>query len=316
MNIVRYFILATLSLICLSSTAQLTYKELRVDFDSAWTYKNLQLIPIKFKPKAEAAPGFGMVSRSVTPITLAEAMSKHKIKVQEMQYEQGADVNWLQVTNHSKQDVMIQPGEIVDGGKQDRMIGETKFIAAGKTDYVHVYCIEKRRWSEKPKEFRHRGVVNSDVKKAMQTTTRQSEVWREIDKQFKEKNKTSETWSYLDLNTDTVLIDTGYISFFTRKYVESDSNLAGFIFISGNKILSTEIFSSPSLLNLAFANMLSSYVQSAISRGSKPVVSVATQKEFMGKVISNEEAQRLYVTAHGQLYRQDGTLVHLVAYPD
>ena len=296
-------------------SAQLTYSELEVMYDSAWTFKNLQMVPIKFKPKYE-----GILIQNEPqgrPISFAEALLKHKIKLTEMQYENGADVNLLQITNHSKQSVVVQGGDVLEGGKQDRMVGETKYIAPGTTDYIQVYCVEKRRWSPKAKEFKHRGVANREVQKAMNLNKRQSAVWKEIDKEFKAAKKTSETWSYLELYGTREPVDTSYINFFTRKYVESDSNIAGFIFITDNKILSTEIFASNSLMDITFANMLNSYVQSVVANGGKPAVPVSTQKEFMNQILTSEEGQKIYVTAHGKLnIDAGGKVIHLIAYPD
>lgn len=293
--------------------AQLTYNELWVDYDSVWSFKNMQMVPIRYKPKAKGVPN--VPSAMPRPMTLAEAINKKKVKVQEMQYEQGADVNWLQVTNQSNQSVLIQSGEIVEGGKQDRMVGETKFIPPGITDYINVYCVEKRRWEDKPKPFHHRGVANSKVRKAMDVSSRQSEVWKEIDKEFEKENKKSETWKYLDLR-DPKKTDTAYIKYFTSKYHVDDSSIAGFIFITGNEIMSTEIFASPGLVELTFPNMLSSYVETAINYGASPNVPVPTLKKFMDKILKDEEEQRTYVTAHGKLHRSEGKVVHLIAYPD
>lgn len=295
--------------------AQLTYAELEVMYDSAWTYKNLQMIPIKFKPKS-----LGEIYQAQPlhrPISLSEALLKNKVKLTEMQYENGADVNLLQITNHSKHDVVVQGGDVLEGGKQDRMIGETKYISPGTTDYIKVYCIEKRRWSPKAKEFKHRGVANNEVQKAMNLKKRQSEVWKQIDREFKEAQKTSETWSYLELYNNDVVVDTGYINFFTKKYLDSDSNNGGFIFITDNKIMSTEIFSSNSLLDLTFANMLNSYVQSVIKNGGVPKVSKEVIKSFMNKVLTSVEEQKIYVTSHGKINTgTDGRIIHLIAYPD
>lgn len=316
MNISKFCLLALTSTLTFGiATAQLTYNELRVVYDSAWTFKNLQIIPVKFKPHGEG--GVPLSQFSPRPISFSEALHKHKIKVQEMQYENGADVNLLQVTNHSKQDVVVQGGEILEGGKQDRMMGETKYIAPGATDYIQVYCVEKRRWTPKPKEFTHRGIANREVQRAMNVSKRQSDVWKEIDRQYKVANKTSETWSYVELYNNAVPVDTSYINFFTRKYFESDSSLAGFIFITGSNIMSTELFASNSLLDVTFANMLNSYVQSAVAHGSRPVVPLETIKAFMNKVMTSEEGQKIYVTAHGKINRgSDGKTIHLIAYTD
>lgn len=305
-----------LSIFIVSNTAfaQLTYKELRVEYDSAWTFKNLQIVPVRYK-MGNGAPSVASVT-TAKPVLFAEALQKHKVKLQEIQYENGADVNWLQVTNHSKQDVLIQSGEILDGGKQDRMVGETKIVAAGATDYLHVYCVEKRRWTDKPKEFKTSGVANSDLQKTMNLKGRQSEIWREIDRQFAEGDEKSETVSYVDLYKNKQQDDSDYIRFFLNKYSGTDSNFAGFIFITGNKILSTELFATAQLTNLAFKNMLSSYVPTARKSGGLPKVPVKKQKEFMDKILTSEAEQKTYVTAHGKLEMKGTKVIHLIAYDE
>ena len=294
-------------------SAQLTYKELRVEYDSAWVFKNLEIIPVRYKA-GDGTPSVGKPLEA-HPLLLSEAIEKHKIKLQEMQYEKGADVNWLQVTNHSKQDVVIQSGEILDGGKQDRMVSETQIVPPGSTNYVQVYCVEKRRWSDKIKAFKTAGVANSELQKTMNTKRRQSEVWKEIDRQFVAENKKSETYSYLELS-GKAYDDSDYMRYFLTKYSNTDSNFAGFIFVTANRIISTEIFSSAELTDISFRNMLSSHVQTVKKSGAPPRVGAAKLKEFMDKILVSEPAQRLFVPAHGKLQISNGKVIHLVAYDE
>ncbi|GEO09916.1 hypothetical protein SAE01_24120 [Segetibacter aerophilus] len=247
---------------------------------------------------------------------LTEALMKHKIKLQEIQYEKGADVNWLQVTNHSKEDVVIQSGEILDGGKQDRMVAETKIITPGSTDYVNVYCVEKRRWENKPKEFKSAGVANSELQKTMHTKRRQSAVWKEIDRQFTLSTKKSETVSYVDLAQNTAADDSDYMRYFLGRYSLTDSNYAGYIFLTGNKIMSTELFATPELTDISFRNMLSSHVQTARSTGAPPKVTKQKVTTFMDKILMSEAEQKTYVTSHGKLQISAGKVIHLIAYDE
>ncbi|MCW3078864.1 DUF6569 family protein [Segetibacter sp.] len=294
--------------------AQLTYKELKVQYDSLWIFKNLQIIPVRFKGgEGGPLPGHAISSK---PLLLEEALKKNKIKLQEMQYEKGADVNWLQVTNHSKQDVVIQSGEILDGGKQDRMVAETQIITPGSTDYVHVYCVEKRRWEDKPKGFKTAGVANSELQKTMNVKGRQAEVWKEIDRQFAVNNKKSETYSYLELYNNNTKDDSDYIRYFMKKYSETDSIFAGFIFLTANKIINTELFSTAELTNISFKNMLTSHVQTVRKNGAPPKVPLARVTTFMDKVLIDEPGQKIYVTTHGKLQVSDGRVIHLIAYDD
>jgi hypothetical protein len=299
-------------ILCNRSFAQLTYRTLDVKYDSAWTFKNLEIIPIKFK-----GFGQGFASSGNRPITFSQALKKRKVKLKEIAYEEGADVNWLQVTNRSKQDLMMQSGEIVAGGKQDRMIAETKILPPGTTDYIHVYCVEKRRWDRKSKQFTSSGfAANSELRKVMDINARQNAVWKEIDRQYASAKKSNETVSYLHLYNDSVWIDTSYYNYFTNLYSKTDSSFAGYIFITGNRILSCELFTSAELTDVSFNNMLTSYIQSVITNGAAPAVPLSDVKAFTDKILTSESAQKKYVTAHGKLHYFDGKLIHLIAYPD
>jgi len=306
-----FFLWITLFLTTAVVNGQLTYRTLQVQYDSAWTFRNLQLIPVRYK----GGDGAAAALLGERPLLFAEALLKRKIKLQEMPYKNGADLNWLTVTNHSKQHVVVQSGELVSGGKQDRMMGETKILAPGSTNYLQVYCIEKRRWDKKAKKFLPAGVADSELKKTMNIAKRQPEIWKEIDRQYAAGNRSGETFSYLNLY-DPLRTDPAYMNYFLERYSRTDSTFAGYIFITGDKIISTELFSSASLTDITFKNMLSSYVQSVMTAGAPPVVPVIQMKEFMDKVLISETLQKAYIAAHGKMHFNEGRLIHLIAYPE
>ena len=64
-------------------------------------------------------------------LTLSEALSQHKVVI----YETGS-VNQLQVENLSQEDIYIQSGEIVKGGRQDRVLQDDVIISSssGRVD--------------------------------------------------------------------------------------------------------------------------------------------------------------------------------------
>jgi len=59
----------------------------------------------------------------------------------------GADVNRLVLVNNSKRPLLLLAGEIVTGGKQDRVIGKDRIVPA-ESDPVDlgVFCVEPGRW--------------------------------------------------------------------------------------------------------------------------------------------------------------------------
>lgn len=309
MVFVRLLVCVVLGLACKQVSGQLTYQNLEVVYDSAWTFKNLSLIPIRFKDFP--AEGTRLMSGLQT-ISLPEALLKNKVKIKEVLYEDGADLNWLQIVNNSKQSLVINSGDLLAGGKQDRLIGETKIIAPGESDYLKVYCIEKGRWDDKIKQFHHSGSADMEVKKVMDVTGRQMEVWNEIEGRFNANKISSNTWPYLQLHK-IYGADSSYIRYFTQKFKQSDSAYAGFLAVTGNHIISCELFAASNLTNIAFPGMLSSLVLS-VAKSSPPVVSVYTMKKFMDELLRNEFTQKIFVTAHGQMHLYQGKVMHIIVY--
>jgi len=66
----------------------------------------------------------------------------------------GAQVNQLVLVNNSKRPLLLLAGEIVSGGKQDRVIGKDRIVPA-ESDPVDlsVFCVEPGRWVATSEHF-------------------------------------------------------------------------------------------------------------------------------------------------------------------
>src|ERR1700693_3530032 len=66
----------------------------------------------------------------------------------------GAQVNRLVLVNNSKRPLLLLAGEIVTGGKQDRVIGKDRIVPA-ESDPVDlsVFCVEPGRWVATSEHF-------------------------------------------------------------------------------------------------------------------------------------------------------------------
>lgn len=109
------------------------------------------------------------VSNNKDLITLEEALKMKVFKVYETE-----DVNELMVENiSSKYDVFIQSGDIVKGGKQDRVLAISIIIPrnSGKVS-IEAFCVESDRWegrgNESRKEFSssEERIVSKELKMA------------------------------------------------------------------------------------------------------------------------------------------------------
>ncbi len=76
------------------------------------------------------------------PLTLGEAMGQGLVKVIET-----GDVEELVIRNLGEHDVFIQSGDIVKGGKQDRVLTASMIVPPNSGDLpISAYCVEYGRW--------------------------------------------------------------------------------------------------------------------------------------------------------------------------
>jgi hypothetical protein len=70
------------------------------------------------------------------------------------QVGRGDQVNTLVLINNSHQPLLLLAGEIVTGGKQDRVIAKDRIVPAGGDPIdLSVFCIEPGRWTESSGKF-------------------------------------------------------------------------------------------------------------------------------------------------------------------
>ncbi len=67
---------------------------------------------------------------------------------------EGDQVNTLVLVNNSKRPLLLLAGEIVTGGKQDRIIAKDRIVPVGADPIdLSVFCIEHGRWTESSAKF-------------------------------------------------------------------------------------------------------------------------------------------------------------------
>jgi hypothetical protein len=82
------------------------------------------------------------------PLTLEEAMAKGVVKVRET-----SNVNQLEIENRGTDEVFVQSGDIVKGGKQDRTL-MVSLVLPPKSGAVPIasFCVEQGRWTARGRE--------------------------------------------------------------------------------------------------------------------------------------------------------------------
>ena len=90
----------------------------------------------------------GVSAGGAVPLTLQEALAKGQVQVVET-----GRVNELQIENTGSEQVFIQAGDIVKGGKQDRVLTVSFLLPANSGRLpIASFCVEQGRWSARGKE--------------------------------------------------------------------------------------------------------------------------------------------------------------------
>jgi hypothetical protein len=101
-----------------------------------------------------------------------------------MRFSDGAQVNRLVLVNNSKRPLLLLAGEIVTGGKQDRVIGKDRLVAPESDPIdLSVFCVEPGRWVARSDKFQAPPtMVQPSVRAKAMAEKNQSQVWEEVGK--------------------------------------------------------------------------------------------------------------------------------------
>lgn len=97
----------------------------------------------------------------------------------------GAEVNRLVLFNNSDRPLILLAGEIVTGGKQDRVVAKDRIVAPkGEPVDLSVFCVEPHRWVETASHFGGLGfsMAQPSVRLQAMAKKNQQDVWNEVAK--------------------------------------------------------------------------------------------------------------------------------------
>jgi hypothetical protein len=241
------------------------------EISGPYSYKNLSIFLVHGKDKIKT----GKI------LTLEEALEQEKIVVHET-----SNVEELVVENTSDDTtVYIQSGDIVKGGKQDRVMRYDVMVPPkSKQMRVASYCVESGRWSQRGKESRRKFasskkmVVSKKAKLAAKHKGSQQGMWSEVaDTQEKlnvnlntqVKSRQSETSMQLTLENKRLKKETTQYVKHLEKIIENRKDTLGFIFALDGEINSADIYSSQALFKKLRTKLLESCAVEAIAEYKK-----------------------------------------------
>src|SRR5687768_3601512 len=107
----KFLILSISVLVSQLVFSQITYETVYPDFDSARTFKNLRVIPIRWLgQRAELA-------KAESVLSLSEGVKQGLVTVTERGTASTENVHWLRINNKSDRPLYVSSGELVAGGR-------------------------------------------------------------------------------------------------------------------------------------------------------------------------------------------------------
>jgi hypothetical protein len=234
-------------------------------------------------------------------------------------------VHWLRINNNSDSSIYVGSGELVAGGRQDRMVMHDTILPPSKRDqYVPAMCVEEGRWSDKEKPFVYSGFANNHLRKMLDSSKNQLQIWREIDNQLERGHVNSKTLAYLSQRepeadrkrkkVKEVLLSDDYFNFFLQKFKHTDTSVVGFVCVSGNKVIGSDIFAGVNLFNQQLEPLLRGYIDEALLFGGPITLPDEEVQKYMDKILTDVKSQEEFVNKNGKIFKHEGRVIHINTY--
>jgi len=245
---------------------------------------------------------------------------------------QGAEVNRLVLVNNSKHPLILLAGEVVTGGKQDRVVGKDRIVPA-ESDPVDlsVFCVEHGRWTETSTKFdTHASVMlQPSVRMKAMADQDQQKVWDEVANSRKNmagamlhapsaglstvevtsaQAQIENTSSYAKARENSVVQkQVESITEPMQKSYESvikqlrNQNAVGVVVAVKGHIVWADMFASSALLAKYWPKLLESYATEALTMpGAREEISIKQAERFL----QDWQARHEVVDSEPGLYRQ------------
>lgn len=222
----------------------------------------------------------------------------------------GDQVNTLVLVNNSDKPLLLLAGEIVTGGKQDRVIAKDRIVPAGGDPIdLGVFCIEPGRWTEDTASFLPSAkasaqsiMVQPTVREKAMVAKDQQEVWNSVHGAIGGAMKAA-TPSSIDSPSSTTLGTTSYARAMQNNAVAAkvdeaaapltrsrdqilaklrEEHAVGVVVAVRGEIVWADIFSDTNLLASYWTKLVRSYAaESLLGSNSHRAPTVADAQHFL-----------------------------------
>jgi hypothetical protein len=236
----------------------------------------------------------------------------------------GPEVNQLVLVNNSKRPLLLLAGEIVTGGKQDRVIGKDRIVPAESAPVdLSVFCVEPGRWVAANGKYdfsegrAHPVFASPGVRGSAMAAKNQQQVWYGVEKSKQamvaglaapaaaEVNSTTSYARVMDNKDVQEKVDS--VAEPLQRNYESvirqlrDKNAVGVVIAVNGEIVWADLFASTQLLQKYWPKLVRSYATEAVvTRAKSGEVSSKQAQKFL------DDLQGRHETAETEpgLYRQ------------
>jgi hypothetical protein len=279
---------------------------------SGWTvlapvsYKNLTLFPVRGRDLAGSADyitldqgiknGTVIISEKgggqQAALRRPSRRGSANARVQQVSTnESSASVNELALTNKSGKKLLLLSGEVIVGGKQDRIVEEDRIVPPVSVPVsLSVFCVEHGRWSQrasgtaghqnaiqidgaavnapapvKAENFSSLGAISHPkLRGAAQDKKMQSEVWKEVSANNVKLGTANSTDTYQEVYASKKV--SGQMEDYIRTLGKEvlQPGVVGVIVARNGELVWVDAFASASLFASYWPKLLKSYVVDAI----------------------------------------------------
>ena len=280
------------------------------------TYENISIFPVVSSYGQDTSPF----------LTLDQGLSSGEVIVSEQgaavlartrdgrpvaapQYNTGASVNQLVLVNRSKRPLLLLAGELVSGGKQDRIIAKDRIVAPGSDPLpLDVFCVEHGRWSAGSEFARSKTIVHPSVREQAAVAQNQQLVWGAVRAGTTAGRPDSAPAARLPRSAISGAIASdarseayekiyesravggsidSFVEELQKRFARATSGLkgervVGVVVAYGGEVAWSDIFASADLLDHYWNKLLRSYAVEALARPSlREVASSDSAREFL-----------------------------------
>ena len=231
----------------------------------------------------------------------------------------GPSVNQLVLVNHSKRPLLLLAGELVSGGKQDRVIAKDRIVAPFAEPLpLDVFCVEHGRWSQGAQFSSAKTIVHPSVREQAAVKQRQSDVWAAVSGGTTAAKPSAapaprvpsaELSATIENEAPTQSYDKIYgsrrvgtsvetvVGEIERKFLKGTSGLkgervVGVVVAYGGEVAWSDIFASDALFASYWNKLLRSYAVEAVARPTlREKASSEDAREFLQRLNGREKTE-------------------------